>query len=99
MAKVKETMAQGFANGEFWTVLQELVDDLQAQRDLANDLKAKYNAAVTLINELKTDFGALLTKLDADAGVTDTNYAATLAIAAANSAQTAVVDVTLKTTK
>ena len=28
--------------------------DVESIRTLANDLKAKYNAAVTLINELKT---------------------------------------------
>lgn len=46
-------------------------------------LVAKYNAAVALINEMRTNINALLAKLDADAGVTDTNYAATLAIASA----------------
>ena len=37
---------------------------------------------VALTTELRTDFNAVLTKLDADAGVTDTNYSATRAIAA-----------------
>lgn len=34
-----------------------------------------------LLNEIITKHNALLAKLDADAGVTDTNYVATLAVA------------------
>lgn len=37
----------------------------------------------TLANEIRTDHNAVVTKLDADAGVSDTNYAATRSIAAA----------------
>ena len=36
---------------------------------------------------LRTKFTALLAKLDADAGVTDTNYAATLVLPALNTNQ------------
>ena len=61
MAKVTQTMAQGFANGELYGVLADEVDDF---------------------TELRSKFIALLTKLDADAGVTDTNYASTLTPAA-----------------
>lgn len=82
-----------------WRLLNELVDDLAALQNLANDLKAKYNAQVALVNELKADFNALLAKLDADAGVTDTNYAATRSVAAQNAAATAVADVALKTAR
>lgn len=35
------------------------------------------------LNDLRTKYGQLLAKLDADAGVDDTNYAATEALAAA----------------
>jgi len=77
MAKVKKEMAQGFASGELWDVLSDLVDDLEALKTLANEVKADHNA--------------LLAKLDADAGVNDTDYAATQTTAAA--------DVTLKTIK
>lgn len=35
------------------------------------------------LNDLRTEYAALLAKLDADAGVTDTNYAATCGLAAA----------------
>lgn len=36
--------------------------------------------AVAVLATLKANFNSLLTKLDADAGVTDTNYSATLAV-------------------
>ena len=45
-----------------------------------DDLPALLTALYDLTVELKTDFNLLLAKLDADAGVTDTDYAATLTI-------------------
>jgi hypothetical protein len=39
---------------------------------------------VTLANELKADVNGIVAKLDADAGVTDTNYAALRGISAAD---------------
>ncbi len=39
----------------------------------------------TALSEAITNFNALLAKLDADAGVTDTDYASTLALTALNS--------------
>ena len=36
---------------------------------------------ITAYNNLATQYNALLAKLDADAGVTDTNYAATVSAA------------------
>ncbi len=66
---------------------------LNTQVSLINDLKAKYNAAVTELNELKADHNALLAKLDADAGVTDTNYAALHTTAAADASTSAIADV------
>jgi hypothetical protein len=39
---------------------------------------------VTLGNEVKADFNAVLTKLDTDGGLSDTNYNSTLAAATAN---------------
>jgi len=49
-----------------------------------DNLVTLINQLVTLANELKTDHNALLAKLDADAGVTDTNYAALHTTAAAD---------------
>ena len=45
-----------------------------------------FNAFVSLraeLDDIRTKYGQLLTKLDADGGVTDTNYASTRALAAA----------------
>ena len=52
--------------------------------EVDDDIVREWNALATLVNELKADFNALLTKLDADAGVTDTNYASLRSIAAAD---------------
>lgn len=53
--------------------------------DVAVRVRAALEAvegAVELANELRTDFNALLVKLDADTGVNSTDYAATLSITA-----------------
>lgn len=47
---------------------QELIREMQLLRDELDDIRTKY--------------AAVLAKLDADAGVTDTNYGATAALAA-----------------
>lgn len=108
MAKVKKEMAQGFASGELWDVLSDLVDDLNAVKNLCNDLKAKYNAAVTLINELKTDLSAHTHSVThAACSATGAVYATATGItstsaptvSATDSAATAVTDVVLKTSK
>lgn len=43
----------------------------------------EFDALRSELNDIRTKFGTLLAKLDADVGVTDTNYAATQALAAA----------------
>lgn len=48
-------------------------DLVTALRDIADDLAT----VKTFCNSLRTAYNATLAKLDADAGVTDTNYAAT----------------------
>jgi hypothetical protein len=45
-------------------------------------LRDQFNAFVDDVDDIRTKFASLLAKLDADGGVTDTNYAATLALAA-----------------
>lgn len=40
-----------------------------------------FEALTAAYNDLATKFNALLAKLDADAGVTDTNYVATIVVA------------------
>lgn len=44
-------------------------------------------AVVTLLGTIRTKFNALLTKLDADGGVTDTDYSSLWALAAINANQ------------
>lgn len=41
---------------------------------------ADIDAMVTLINQLSTKLAALMAKMDADAGITDTNYASTIGV-------------------
>lgn len=53
--------------------------------DILNDLITTVNLLVTAVNALAADHNTLRAKLNADAGVTDTNYAASTA-----AAQTAV---------
>lgn len=52
------------------TVVNELVDDHATNKTFTDELKTDLNA-------LRTDVLAVAAKLDLDAGVTDTNYAAT----------------------
>jgi hypothetical protein len=47
-----------------------------------NDLAKVLRAAIDDVTELRTQFIAALAKLDADAGVTDTDYESTLTPAA-----------------
>ena len=42
-------------------------------------LRGEHNTLVDEMDELKTNYAALLAKLDADVGVTDENYVETLA--------------------
>jgi hypothetical protein len=52
-----------------------------------NDVRAiiaAFNQLQAEVAEIKSDYNALLTKLDADAGVTDTNYASLRSISAAD---------------
>lgn len=46
------------------------------------EIAAVINGLATVVNELKTDYNALLAKLDADSGVNDTDFEETLEIEA-----------------
>lgn len=61
--------------------------------DPVGSINATLSALATLANEIKLDHNAVLTKLDADVLVTDTDYAATLTIATVDVSGTAVVGV------
>jgi hypothetical protein len=52
--------------------------------EMDDDIVREWNQMAALVNELKSDFNALLTKLDADAGVTDTNYSSLRSITSAD---------------
>ncbi len=47
------------------------------------EVNREFNFLRAELNDLRTKYAALLAKLDADAGVTDTNYAALGALTAA----------------
>ncbi|MDP9355859.1 MAG: hypothetical protein M3R02_11385 [Chloroflexota bacterium] len=88
-----ELLADKYPNAiDVITQLQSIVTALAT---LTNELKADHNATVTLVNELKGDVNGLLAKLDLDAGVTDTNYAATHGVASADAPSTSAADVTI----
>lgn len=46
------------------------------------ELNREFNALRAELDDVRTKYAALLAKLDADAGVTDVNYAATAGLAA-----------------
>lgn len=60
---------------------RDLQDKLNRCMPIADDVKLgdMLQGMITAYNGLETKYNALLAKLDLDAGVTDTNYAATLA--------------------
>lgn len=60
-------------------------DTLMKADPIWAQLRGEIAALKALVNETKAKHNALLAKLDLDAGVTDTNYAATQAVASADS--------------
>lgn len=52
-------------------------------RQTAYAFHQEFDAIRAELNDIRTKYAALLAKLDADAGVTDTNYASTQALSAA----------------
>lgn len=67
-----------------------LVRFLSNVLDLVNELKTDYTALLADVTALRTSFNTAMTKLNADAGVTDTNYAAAAALTATSVAASAV---------
>ena len=62
-------------------------DNLGHAEGAVRDLAIQFNKLVTDFTDLRTKYVALLGKLDADAGVTDTNYTALESPAAATATQ------------
>lgn len=54
----------------------------------AMQLITEFNALRAELDDVRTKYAALLAKLDLDGGVTDTNYAATCGLAAAQFTRT-----------
>lgn len=67
------------------------ISDNRALVNLLNDHATKLDALAGDVEELDTAFKAVVTKLNADAGVTDTDYngGGTLGVASVDSADTA----------
>jgi hypothetical protein len=84
-------------SSELRMILQSFLTDITALTAIANELRTDHATFKTVVDELKTDHNALLAKLDADSGVTDTNYAATNATAASSPATLSAPAVTLVT--
>lgn len=64
------------------TLINELRDDHATFKTVVDDLKTLANANLADLTALRTKYNAVLTKLDADGGVSDTNYNATQAMSA-----------------
>jgi trehalose-6-phosphate synthase len=59
-------------------VFEAIYDELAALRTLANELRADHATNIASIGEIETWAETLAAKLNADAGVTDENYDATI---------------------
>lgn len=83
MAISKELGAGGAGfHGDQAKRVRAVLQSVETAGEDVEALKAAVEDLATLANELRTDHNALLAKLDADAGVTDTNYAATNGVSA-----------------
>lgn len=60
---------------------ERMLAEFDSLRNELNDIRTKYAAE---LSDLHTKYAALVAKLDADAGVTDADYAATVGLAAAS---------------
>ncbi|MDY0373587.1 MAG: hypothetical protein RBQ86_05680 [Candidatus Izemoplasmatales bacterium] len=59
-------------------ILEAMYTEVTALRTLANELRTDHATFKTVVDELTAWAEALATKLNADAGVTDTNYDAVI---------------------
>lgn len=91
MSKITTKLTQGPADGsEFWTFLNDLVDDVTNLTTLVNDLKAKYD-------DLVGKYNAHVHVENADAVYTQS--ASVAAVIADSQGSTVGTAVTAKTTK
>jgi hypothetical protein len=61
---------------------QQLIRELNFLRSELDDVRTKYAAVLADITAIRTSFNTAMTKLNADAGVTDADYAAAAALTA-----------------
>ncbi len=62
---------------------RQTVNSLGLSASDKHQLLLEFDKLRAELTDMRTKFGTLLAKLDADAGVTDTNYASTQALTAA----------------
>jgi len=107
MATIKVNFGEGGANvapkgaqgsPDLATALRDIADDLAMLKAAVDQLIADHGGTVALVNELKADFNAVLAKLDLDAGVSDTDYAALHSTTTADATNTATTTA-IKTVK
>lgn len=73
----------------------DLIRYLKNVRDVANELNTDMDAVFADLTAIRAAVVAITAKLDADGGVTDTNYAATCNPAALTASATAAAALTL----
>jgi len=74
MPKIKHSLAQGFGKGELYDLLVAALVDIAAQKVIIDELVDDHATFKANNDELVSRLDALATKLNADAGVEDTNY-------------------------
>lgn len=95
MAKINSHTTLG--SSELRILFEGILADLTAITDLVNELKTDHATFKTVVTDLKTSLNSTLTKLDADSGVTDTNYSSGLAVSSSAPASVSASAVTLVT--
>ena len=79
MANLQEINLENLKSPEmFLRVLEAMYTEITALRTLANELRTDHATFKAVVDELTTWAETLATKLNADAGVTDADYDATI---------------------
>ena len=78
MPKIEHSLAQGFGKGDLYDLLIAALADITAQKVIIDELVDDHATFKTVVGELTAWAEALATKLNADGGVTDTDYDAVI---------------------
>lgn len=97
MPKIKRSIATGWGKGELETMLDAFLTDITAQKVIIDELVADHATYKTVVDELTAWAETLGAKLNADAGVTDTNYDAVITADAPGTLTAAVTALTVTT--